>query len=121
MITESSIYWILKLDDIRAALSAFIVIFAVIMFLSVLFWAIASVNDSRYSATAKRFFIIALSAFVVCGTACAFTPSTKQMVMIKVIPAVANNKFVGEMSADAKEIHRLLIKAIKEALGENKE
>lgn len=38
--------------------------------------------------------------------------------MIKVIPIIANSEVVGEMSADAKEIYKLGINAIKESLGE---
>jgi hypothetical protein len=44
------------------------------------------------------------------------------MAAIKVIPAIANSEIVGELSADAKELYRMGINAIKEQLtGNNKE
>ena len=45
-----------------------------------------------------------------------FIPSTKQMAMIKVIPAIANSEIAGEMSKDAKELYKMGVDAIKEQL-----
>jgi hypothetical protein len=121
MITESSIYWILKLDDIRTLFGVATSIFGVVTFISAVVWALNSCDNISFSVSAKRFCIKAFSACAVCAAAIAFIPSTKQMAMIKVLPAIANSEIVGEMSADAKEIYRMGIKAIKEALSENKE
>lgn len=120
MITESSVYLILKLDDFRAVLWIFTSITAGISFLSAIAWIInsdscrncKSFNNSIY----KRYVFGALGIAFVFIIAVFMLPSTKQMAMIKVIPAIANSKIVGEMSADAKEIYRMGINAIKETL-----
>ena len=121
MITGSSIYWILKLDDARGLLCAAGCFSTVVILISAVVW-LANSCDNRYlSESAKRVCKKAFYVGVICAVALAFTPSTKQMAMIKVLPAIANSEIVGEMSADAEEIYRMGIKAIKEALSENKE
>lgn len=124
MITESSIYWILKLDDINSFLIAVTVFAGFMAIASMLCFAIdisIEGSDTYFGQmarkTARRFTVLALLV----GVALCFTPTTKQMAMIKVIPAIANSEIVGEMSADAKEIYRMGINAIKEALSEKKE
>ena len=121
MITESSVYWILKLDDIRTLFGVATFIFGFATFVSAVAWGLNSSDNNSFAVSAKRFCIKAFSACAVCAVAIAFIPSTKQMAMIKVLPAIANSEIVGEMSADAKEIYRMGIKVIKEALSENKE
>lgn len=121
MITESSIYWILKLNDIRTLFGVATFISGAVTLASAVTWAV-NVSDNRIlSASAKRFCIKAFSVCAVCVLAVTFIPSTKQMAMIKVLPAIANSEFVGEVSADAEELYRMGIEAIKEALSENKE
>ena len=101
MITESSIYWILKLDDIRGLFIAATAIFAVITFASVLVWGITFSEESRFSALCKKFCLTVSAVLAISAFALAFIPSTKQMAMIKVLPAIANSEIVGERSADA--------------------
>ena len=120
MITESSIYWILKLSDIRTMLFIFMSfagVFAAIMGIG---WSIyVDVYDETADACKKAFYRSVALAFLLAIPA-TLLPTTKQMAMIKVIPAIANSEIVGEMSADAKELYRMGINAIKEQLGDKK-
>lgn len=120
MITASKIYWILKLDDFRTVLWIFTSITAVISFLSAIAWIINSDschNCKSFNNSIYKRYVFGMSGIAsVFITASFMLPSTKQMAMIKVIPAIANSEIVGEMSADAKEIYRMGVNAIKETL-----
>lgn len=125
MITENQIYWILKLDDIQGVLFLLIVLIGLYCLTMAVFWGVAKGISYDYDEKeeaekamafcAKQFFIT-LPVFVVLLLTAAFIPSTKQMAAIKVIPAIANSEIVSEMSADAKELYRMGIAAIKEQL-----
>lgn len=110
MITASEVYWILKLDAIQGLFFTFSFFTGVFGVAMIILWGIAGSMPCR-----KRFFIT-VPIFVLLVTVTALIPSTKQMAVIKVIPAIANSEIVGELSADAKEIYRMGINAIKEQL-----
>ena len=128
MITESQIYWILKLDEIRGVFVIGLIAVGVFSCLSLIAWGFQSIDASfdqenieRSKAARKYFFRSAIIAALL-SIPTSLIPSTKQMAMIKVIPMIANSEIVGEMSADAKEIYKLGINAIKEQLtGHKKE
>lgn len=117
MITESMIFWILKLDDLR-------LLFMIVSLSSVLIFAVTAVvwglqadeGKIKASLTAKSICKKALISSVVCGFLAVILPSTKQMAMIKVIPMVVNSEIVHTMSNDAKQIYELAINALKEKL-----
>lgn len=130
MITASEIYWILKLDAIQNVFLIFSIFTGVFGLAMVICWGVNSItacdlDDEKVKefaeACKKRFFItVPILALLVIATA--MIPTTKQMAAIKVIPAIANSEIVGELSADAKELYRMGINAIKEQLtGNNKE
>lgn len=127
MITTSEIYWILKLDAIQNVFLTFSFLTGLFGLAMAIFWGVHSSmdeyfdNEKKAAACKKRFFItVPIFALLVIVTA--MIPSTKQMAAIKVIPAIANSEIVGELSADAKELYRMGINAIKEQLtGNNKE
>jgi hypothetical protein len=121
MITESSIYWILKLDDIRTLFIVLFLLFAISSVFLVVGAISAVIDKTGYVSLLKKAAIASFTLCAIFGLALTFTPSTRQMAMIKVLPAVVNSEVVGEMSADAKEIYRMGINSIKEALSENRE
>lgn len=130
MITASEIYWILKLDAIQNVFLVFSIFIGMFGLAMALFWGINSVNDydwidkkaKELAAACKKRFFITVPILALLVIAIAMIPSTKQMAAIKVIPAIANSEIVGELSADAKELYRMGINAIKEQLtGNNKE
>lgn len=126
MIAESSVYWILKLDEIRGVFVFGSIAVGVFACLSLFAWGVNSMetsfdkeNSAGGKAARKYFFRSAIIAALLSIPA-SLVPSTKQMAMIKVIPMIANSEVVREMSADAKEIYKLGINAIKEQLTGNK-
>lgn len=122
MITESSIYWILKLDEIRGLFVVGSTAVGVFACLSLFAWgthAMETIDRQESSAggkAARKYFFRSAIIATLLSISASFIPSTKQMAMVKVIPMIANSEIVGEMSADAKEIYKLGINAIKEQL-----
>lgn len=123
MITESSIYWILKLDDIRGAAVLFTVLSVIVFVISLCAFAALYIggdeDDAYLIKGAFRTAAMLLVWLIINVAVIAFIPSTKQMAMIKVLPAIANSEVVGELSADAKEIYKMGIQAIKEQITKN--
>ena len=130
MITESSIYWILKLDDIRDVFTFGVGFFSLGSgFLLLVTFIVLATEDMRdgtrqrvLNAVAKYALVTAMLACPLCYVAKAFTPSTKQAAIIKVLPAIANHETIDELSSDAKDIYRMGVSAIKDSLagGEKK-
>lgn len=123
MITASEIYWILKLDAIQNMFLIFSIFTGMFGLAMAIIWGVNSAddyydNEKKAAACRKRFFVT-VPVLVVLMLITALLPSTKQMAAIKVIPAIANSEIVGELSADAKELYRMGINAIKEQLTEN--
>lgn len=117
MITENTIYWILKLDDIAGLLLVMAIIAAAFSMGALLVCAICVEADDRDSCkTAKM--ICGKSGIIafICAIAFTFLPNTKQMAMIKVVPMIANSEIARDIPADAKELYKMGIKAIKEQL-----
>ena len=110
MITATEMYWILKLDDIRAFFGLSLIPLAIFLMATGIAWA------AEQKLEAKKYFFRTVVIVVLFGFFAAILPSTKQMAMIKVIPMLANSEIVGEMSSDAKELYRMGINAIKEQL-----
>lgn len=122
MITEWSVYWILKLDSISGLFIGFTCCFAGFAFFSMMGWFINAGEDciSKALSCKKRFYISALIAGLLAVPTC-LIPTTKQMAMIKVIPAIANSEEVKQLRGDAKELYDLGIEAAKEYLSKKTE
>ena len=124
MITESAIYWILKLDDIKTFFWLPIIICAILSVVFLLFSIVSffeslpcpSDEEKKYTKFTVKFCLIAASIWISLSCINCFIPSTKQMAMIKVIPAITNSEFAADMSKDAKELYKMGIEAIKEQL-----
>ena len=119
MITENTVYWIVKLDDIRGILAVFTFCFFVAA--GIFFVASLNIEDStkeKMEASRKKLIPTVIFATLL-AVAAALTPSTKEMAMIKVIPTLAKSDIVSEMSTDAKEIYKMGINAIKKSLNKN--
>ena len=117
MITESMIFWILKLDDLRLLFMIGSLSSVLIFAITAVVWGIQSEEGKiNASLTAKSICKKALISSVVCAFLTVILPSTKQMAMIKVIPVIVNSEIVHTMSNDAKQIYDLAINALKEKL-----
>ena len=115
MITESTIYWITRLDNLRVLFGVCLFLAAVIS--GVLGVALCRTNNSmpywdeeeknrktqdiyKYNTLLAYdlFLILALILILV------FVPTTKEMCAIKVIPSVSNSEIVQKISAQSSQI-----------------
>lgn len=115
MITESTVYWILKLDDLRTICLIVGLMSGLAGVVSFLMWQGAvSVDDDPKVPRSTCLTVFAV--FMLCVTVGTLLPSTKQMAMIKIIPRLANNEIVNNLPKDANGLYKLGIEAIKEQL-----
>ena len=115
MITESTVYWILKLDDLKGICIFICILSGLSMVVSFAIWQCAvSVDDDP--KVSRSICLKMLAVFMLCGIVGSLLPSTKQMAMIKIIPMLANSEVVDNLSKDANALYRLGIEAIKEQL-----
>ena len=125
MITESSIYWITRCDAIRSALEPVTFLAIIALVASCILYAAARTADNvtkeqkRFCST---FLAVTVVAILLILGAWIFVPTTKEMALIKVAPALANSKLVQEtLPVEAKEIYDLAKSALREKLGVQKE
>ena len=125
MITESYVFWVLKLDEIRELLciaawaSLIFTIISTVGFLC--FKCDASIANETANKYAPKF----RAAAVICAvlvtiftiTRCV-VPSTTQMAMVKVIPAVVSSDFANKAIDDTNDVYRLGLEAVKKRLVE---
>lgn len=118
MITESTIYWILKLDNI---VEMFIVlsimsILSSITTLGIWFAKKEDYDEDENVNNYAKISVVSFVLFIAFLMASTFIPSTKQMAIIKVVPTIAKSEVTKELKGDAKEIYKLGVQAIKESL-----
>jgi hypothetical protein len=118
MITESMIYWILKLDNIVDMFIVFSIISILSSITTLGIWFAKKEDCCHYKELDKYFKICVVSfvLFIVFLMASTFIPSTKQMAIIKIVPIIAKGEVTKEIKGDAKEIYKLGVQAIKESL-----
>ena len=116
MITESTIYWILKLDNIIDLCVGLLIPLALISVIGLPIYIVTDEADKAIKTGVRTLLRITIPVSIVLAFAITFLPTTKQMATIKVIPAITNSEAVTVMSNDAKEIYNLGIKAIKDRL-----
>lgn len=128
MITETSLYWVLKLDSIRnifEGLACIFTIFSVVAAIPLIIFAILhhvsatcyDDGDERRGLIVGGLVELVLVFIAISSAVChALIPSTKEYAMIKVIPMVANSAEFKELKGDAKELYKLGIEATKAQL-----
>lgn len=91
MITENYIYWITRLDYIRAFVGVlvFVLAFLTLVFLVAGFHPDHSETERTIGRRGLFITIPLLVLFLACVT---LVPTTKEMCAIKIIPAMANNE-----------------------------
>lgn len=96
MITESNLYWILKLDDIHHLLGVFSFVGVIAAVLAAFAAGAYNFNLSEYDEPLQPKTLwwpgTALIFLCLCGVVGTFIPTTKQMVMIKGIPALLTSQ-----------------------------
>lgn len=122
MITESALYWILKLDDIRALLTGGTIILSIISIVLIVVTIVQTYDDSLFDdSTWRRSAFTRLAVYItliVFSIALVLLPSTKQMAAIKGIPAIVNSEAARNVSSDVKELYKLGVNTLKEKLTE---
>ena len=128
MITETSLYWVLKLDSIRhlfdnisCAFTVFSIICAIPLIIAAILYYVADFVDDddnvRKSLLVGVLVELVIVLIAVSSAICyTLIPSTKEYAMIKVIPMVANSTEFKELKGDAKELYKLGIEATKSKL-----
>lgn len=95
--SESTIYWITRLDGVNNLLAWLIGILVILLVLSFRLFCKLQVCDDddserkRLEPQVTRFITVLFWCVVATVLAAVFTPTTKEMVAIKVIPALANS------------------------------
>lgn len=121
MITEDGMYWILVLDNIHMGLQPIIAISLVATIIGGIIWFMttgASIGglDAREICiikAAKRLFIISLTVCLLSTFTIMFLPNTKQMVAIKVVPALTSSEVVQK---DIPELYQMAVDCLKKQL-----
>ena len=131
MITETSLYWVLKLDSIRnlfEGIACIFTIFSIIITIPLVVGAVTYQVSSDFNyddekAVLRRILkagglVELVLVFIAISSAICHVliPSTKEYAMIKVIPMVANSTEFKELKGDAKELYKLGIEATKSQL-----
>ena len=122
-LTESMLYWTLKLDDIRSSVGILFVSIACILVESIFTWfLIVSDKDLEYvREKVCRIIIACIVMLIITGPTYTFLPNTKQYAAIKIIPVIANSEFVSEeLPNEMKEFYHMGKDQIKKQLGVEK-
>ena len=117
--TESMIYWITRLDGIRGfcyGIQTIAVLFAIVGIVAAIAAACIRVgaeeegsdDDARIASgickIACKVWIPAFCIAMVCSFARMFTPTTKEMIAIKVIPQIASTENVDKIKGISKDM-----------------
>ena len=123
MIDESTIYWITRLDNIRTFVIVLLCLAGLLELFAVFSAAGASERKAISDAEKKEkkeeeticavIGVISFVAIFILGLALVFTPTTKEMCAIKVIPAVANCEQVQSLGSDVVNLARSWMNELK--------
>ena len=91
MITETTLYWITRLDNIIIFITFLIGLSVVAATVFLVFWSYSESTDNQRRFGRLGFFTMIPFIFVF-SMGLVFLPNTKEMCVIKVIPALVNNK-----------------------------
>jgi hypothetical protein len=120
MITESELYWILKLDDIRDLLTGCTVALGITSVVLIVMTIAQICEEDLFDDIPWRRSLFARLAvyitLIVFSIALVLIPSTKQMAVIKGVPAIVNSDVTKNVSSDVKELYKLGVDTLKEKL-----
>lgn len=113
MLTETTIYFITRLDDVKAVFHGIVIVSGMLVLASsiavLILFSDAGTNSKliidEWKKLIKWWKSVRLTCFVlfiVSLVAYALTPTTKEMAAIKVIPAIVNSQDVQEIGQDFK-------------------
>ena len=114
LISKMDVYWITRLDYIHNLG----VLFILVSILFLLFFNLIIVANKLKYRTIQYFLITIASVTLLLGIATVtFVPSTKEMIVIHVVPKIANSDFVqNDLPKEAKEMYGVAKSYLKEKL-----
>ena len=127
--TESMVYWITRLDGIRGfcfGIQTFAVLFAILGIIAAIVALCISVtaeeegsdDDARIASSICKFackvWIPAFCIAMACSLARTFTPTTKEMIAIKVIPQITNVDNVEKIKDVSKDMLDVTVDWLKD-------
>ena len=117
MITPMQMYWLLKLDDIITGCALMCGVLVGCVLLSALTFCYAKdVENKKVGNYASIAFLLFVMGLIFFSAVTVFLPSTKQMAAIYVVPAIANNEKVQNISNKTLDISNQLLDLTKEYL-----
>ena len=103
MITESQIYWITRLDNIRVANTVALILLGFAVTLLILFGILCLVEKNiKAKVIGRRLItggIVSMLFFIILSVSLVLVPTTKEMCAIKIIPMVVNDEQIQEIPA----------------------
>lgn len=138
--TETTMYWITRLDWVRSLLNGSGVLCGVVFFVGAMFWVIAASirkANERYNLddyvdrdwemanaianTAKPFALWGLALSTALSVAYVFIPTTREMVAIQVVPAIASPEMCEKLKDVSRDFVDVAAEWLKDVKGGNKE
>jgi hypothetical protein len=125
MVTESTLYWMTRLDGIKRALDGlgFAAMTVAVMAIIILLGCALAVYDCETGSLSRRTWKIVLGTSISCfvfGLSLTlgnvFIPTTKEYAAIKAIPAIVNSEDAGKVADELREIAGLASEWAKENL-----
>ena len=137
---ETTMYWITRLDGIRSLLSGLDVLCSVVLVASGLFWIVAAsirkvnepynrdghidsdwANANAIVKSSKPLAIWGLVLSIAFSVAHVLIPTTREMVAIKVVPAIASPEMCEKLKDVSKDFVDVAASWLKDVKGEIKE
>ena len=121
-ITESMIYWITRLDGINRVLTGIAIALGCIACICILAAVVigtdaCSSEDRKMVKQLIKGCSVSLILCLISTIGIVFTPTTKEMYAIKVIPVLANNDGVREIPGDIAELANEWIEELRPKKG----
>jgi len=107
--TSWTLYWVTRLDGIGCTFAILMILLGIVLSVSTLGLLILTIEDG-YPRQATRPLKISISAFALLLLLSVFTPTTKEMAAILVLPKVAQSEVVTE---DIPELYELGVSWLK--------
>lgn len=119
MLTSMDMYWLTRLDSLNTWLGTVVVMAGLASVVSVLMAIVATFREDDSAFDLRRIAKYIVGVFFVLGTISVFVPTTKEMVAIYVVPAIANNEQVRSIPDTALKLaDEYLKQKLDELVGE---
>ena len=125
MITESTIYWVTRMDELKALFktsAGFCLVIGILLTAVMVIVRVGAASGEKDSIELLKNRLLMwvgpalLSAALLFGLCGSLTPSTRDYCLIKAIPAVVNSEDVSQKARDASELIDLFMARAKEEL-----